>query len=71
MKSNEWVKILENEVEKRFDASQVNGFEDSAPALKLAILAEMYDNEPMNIEIGKELAYNILANKYDVQSSWN
>lgn len=71
MKKTEWKKILEKEVEKRFDPSQVNGFEDSAPSIKLGILAEMYDDEPMDIEIGKELAYDELAYEYEVQSAWN
>jgi hypothetical protein len=33
MKSAEWIKVLEMEVEKKFDESQVNGFEDSAPSI--------------------------------------
>jgi hypothetical protein len=71
MKSAEWIKVIEAEVEKKFDKSQVNGFENSAPSIKLGILAEMYDAEPMDIEIGKELAYEQLATKYEVASSWN
>lgn len=71
MKSAEWIKVLEAEVEKRFDATQVNGFEDSAPSIKLGILAEMYDAEPMDIEVGKELAYDKLATRYEVASAWN
>lgn len=71
MKKAEWIKVLQEEVNKRFDAEQVNGFEDSAPSIKLGILQEMYDAEPMDIEIGKELAYDELATKYMVMSSWN
>lgn len=71
MKSCEWIKILESEVEKRFDPKQVDGFGCSAPQIKLWILAEMYDEEPMDIEIGKELAYDMLANKYIVAGAWN
>ena len=71
MKKAEWIKILEEEVEKRFDPTQVNGFEYSAPSLKLGILADMYDAEPMDIEIGKELAYDELGTRYSIASSWN
>ena len=71
MKSAEWIKILEAEVEKRFDPKQVDGFENSAPDIKLGILAEMYDAEPMDIEVGKELAYDKLASRYTVQGAWN
>lgn len=71
MKSAEWIKVLEAEVEKRFDKSQVDGFENSASSIKLGILAEMYDAEPMDIEIGKEIAYDKLATKYEVESAWN
>lgn len=71
MKSAEWIVVLRTEVEKRFDKSEVDGFEDSAPAIKLGILADMYDDEPMDIEISKELAYDRLAREYDVQASWN
>ena len=71
MKKAEWIKILESEVEKRFDPAEVNGFEDSAPAIKLGILAEMYEEEPMDIEIGKELAYDELATRYQAMSAWN
>lgn len=60
MKSVEWKEILKKEVEKRF--------EDSAPSIKLAILVDMYDAEPMDIEIGKELAYEILGNEYSEQA---
>jgi hypothetical protein len=31
----------------------------------------MYDAEPLDIDIGKELAYAELANAYDIQCSWN
>ena len=71
MHSREWKEILRKAVDERFDPEQVNGFEDSAPSIKLGILCEMYDEEPMDIEIGKELAYELLANEYSVQSSWN
>lgn len=71
MKSTEWKKVLEKNVEERFDPSQVDGFENSAPSLKHAILCEMYDEEPLDIEIGKELAYELLANEYSVQMAWN
>jgi hypothetical protein len=71
MKSSEWIKVLEAEVEKRFDPSEVNGFEDSAPSIKLGILSDMYDEEPMDIEIGKEIAYDRLATEYQIMSAWN
>ncbi|MBO7171262.1 MAG: hypothetical protein J6W28_08815 [Clostridia bacterium] len=74
MKKAEWIKILEAEVEKRFDPSQVNGFENSAPAIKLGILAEMYEEEEdadVKIEKAKEQAYEALANTYTVESAWN
>lgn len=71
MHSREWKEILRKVVEERFDPKQVNGFEDSAPSIKLGILCQMYDEEPMDIEIGKELAYELLANELSVQSSWN
>ena len=71
MKSAEWIKVLEEEVETRFDKSQVDGFENSASSIKLGILAEMYDAEPMDIELGKEIAYDKLATKYEVASAWN
>lgn len=71
MKSAEWIKILEAEVEERFDPSEVDGFEDSAPQIKLAILSDMYDNEPMDISLSKELAYDRLATMYQTMSAWN
>ena len=71
MKKAEWKKILESEVEKRFDPSQVDGFENSAPSIKLGILCEMYDEDTLDIEITKELAYDELAYEYEVQSAWN
>lgn len=71
MKKAEWKPILEAEVEKRFDPKQVDGFENSAPSIKLGILADMYDAEPMDIEIGKELAYDELATEYSAAASWN
>lgn len=71
MKKAEWLEVLKAEVEKRFDKSQVNGFENSAPSIKLGILADMYDAEPAGIEPGKELAYDELATEYTVMSSWN
>lgn len=67
----EWMKVLEEEVEKRFDPKEVNGFEDSAPSIKLAILSDMYDDEPTGIELGKELAYDRLATMYATMSAWN
>lgn len=71
MKSKEWIEILRAEVEKRFDASQVDGFENSAPSIKLGILADMYEAEPIDIEIGKEIAYDKLATEYQTMSAWN
>lgn len=71
MKAAEWVKILEAEVEKRFNSSEVDGFGDFAPSIKLGILADMYDNEPMDTEIGKELAYDKLATMYQTMSAWD
>ena len=71
MKKAEWIKVLEVEVEKAFDPAQVDGFENSAPEIKLSILSDMYDKEPCDIEISKELAYEELANTYAVQASWN
>lgn len=71
MKSAEWIEILRAEVEKRFDPTKVNGFEDSAPSIKLGILCEMYDEEPMDAEIGKEIAYDKLATEYEIASAWN
>lgn len=74
MKKAEWIEILEAEVEKRFDPSQVDGFENSAPAIKLGILAEMYEAEEdagVKIEKAKEQAYGALADTYTVESAWN
>lgn len=71
MKSAEWIKILEAEVERRFKKEKVNGFEDSAPSIKLGILSDMYDDEPMDIGISKELAYDRLATQYHTMSAWN
>lgn len=72
MKKAEWIEILEAEVEKKFDPSQVNGFENSAPAIKLGILAEMYEaEEGTGIEKAKEQAYEALAETYTVESAWN
>lgn len=71
MKKTEWIKILEAEVEKAFDPAEVDGFENSAPEIKLGILADVYEKEPCGIEIGKELAYEELANTYAVQAAWN
>ena len=71
MKSAEWIKILEAAVEEKFDPAHVDGFEDSAPSIKLGILAEMYDEEPMDIEIGKEIAYDKLATMYTTMMAWN
>ena len=73
MKAAEWMEVLESEVEKRFaeEKHKVDGFEDSAPSIKLGILADMYEDEPMGIGISKELAYDRLARIYEVQASWN
>ena len=71
MKCEEWIKVLEAEVEKKFDPATVDGFEDSAPEIKLGILSDMYDEEPLDIGISKERAYERLANMYSVQASWN
>lgn len=71
MKKAEWIKELEARVEKEFNPSEVNGFENSAPAIKLSILADMYDNEPLDIETTKELAYDELATMYETQAAWN
>ena len=71
MHSKEWKEILKKGVEERFDPTQVNGFEDSAQSIKLGILAEMYDEEPIDIEIGKEIAYVLLADEYSAHISWN
>lgn len=71
MKSTEWIEILRAEVEKKFDSTQVDGFENSAPHIKLGILADMYENEPVDIEIGKEIAYDKLATEYETMGAWN
>ena len=71
MKSAEWIKILEAQVEERFDPAEVDGFENSAPQIKLGILSDMYDDEPMDISISKELAYDKLATMYQMMSAWN
>ena len=72
MKSAEWIKILEADVERRFkNKKKVSGFENSAPSIKLRILSDMYDDEPMDIEIGKEIAYDKLATQYQIMSAWN
>ena len=71
MKKAEWIEVLENEIEKKFNSAEVDGFENSAPAIKLGILADMYDDEPMDIEITKELAYDELATRYDFLAAWN
>lgn len=71
MKAAEWIKIIEAAVEEKFDPAEVDGFEDSAPSIKLGILADMYDDEPMDIELSKELAYDRLATKYQTMSAWN
>jgi hypothetical protein len=73
MKSSEWIKVLESEVEKRFaeEKHKPNGFEDSAPSIKLGILSDMYEVEPMDISIHKELAYDKLATMYATQAAWN
>ena len=71
MKKAEWLKVLEAKVEKEFNSAEVNGFENSAPSIKMGILADMYDSEPLDIETSKELAYDELAYKYSVMSAWN
>lgn len=71
MKRADWIKTLETEVEKRFDKTQVNGFEDSAPSIKLGILSEMYEAEGDTLPLSKELAYEELAEKYEGLSAWN
>ena len=71
MKKAEWIKVLEAEVEKVFDPAQVDGFENSAPAIKLGILSDLYDNEPPTIEKSKEKAYEELADMYTTQAAWN
>lgn len=71
MKSSEWFKVLQAEVEKRFNPEEVDGFEDSASSIKLGILSDLYDDEPVGIERSKELAYDKLAYMYSTESSWN
>ena len=71
MKSAQWIEIIEAEVEKRFDPAMVDGFENSAPSIKLGILSDMYDDEPMDIELSKELAYDRLSTMYHTMSAWN
>ena len=72
MTKEEWLKVLEKQVEKAFDPAQVDGFENSAPAIKLGILSDMYNDEPDgNVEMAKELAYRELADRYDVMTAWN
>jgi hypothetical protein len=71
MKSTDWIKVLESEVEKRFDESQVDGFEDSAPIIKYGILCEMYEEDFETNDVSKELAYDELARRYEVSSAWN
>ena len=70
-RKTEWVEILRNEVEKQFDPAQVDGFEDSAPSIKMGILADMYDAEPAGMELSKELAYADLADEYGTAGAWN
>ena len=73
MKSAEWIKVLEAEVERRFEKKRkkVNGFENSAPSIKLRILSDMYEDEPMDIGISKEIAYDKLATQYQTMGAWN
>ena len=72
MKKAEWIKELEAMVEKEFNPAEVDGFENSAPAIKLGILSDLYNNEPeCSIEIAKELAYRELADRYETMSAWN
>ena len=70
-KIEEWIKELESEVESKFDKTMVDGFEDSAPSIKLAILCDMYEEEPMDNEPTKERAYARLAEQYEAQAAWN
>ena len=71
MKKAEWIKELEAMVEKEFNPADVDGFESPAPLIKLGILADMYDKEPLDIETTKELAYDELATKYQTAAAWN
>lgn len=73
MDKTEWKKVLEAEVEKRFNPADVDGFENSAPSIKLGILGEMYEEDEVNgkIEQEKELAYGELASEYETMGSWN
>jgi hypothetical protein len=71
MKSTDWIKVLESEVEKRFDESQVDGFENSAPSIKYGILCEMYEEDFETNDVSKELAYDELARRYEASSAWN
>jgi len=73
MDKAEWKKVLEAEVEKRFNPADVDGFENSAPSIKFGILGEMYEEDEVNgkIEQEKELAYGELASEYETMGSWN
>ena len=71
MRKAEWIEILRAEVENRFDPSQVDGFEDSAPSIKMGILADMFDAEPAGMEMSKELAYADLADESGTAGAWN
>lgn len=72
MKKEEWINELEAMVEKEFNPAEVDGFENSAPAIKLGILADLYNKEPgCNVEISKELAYRELADRYETMAAWN
>lgn len=71
MKKTEWIKAIEAEIEKKFDPAEVDGFENSAPAIKLGILADMYETEAEGIEKAKAAAYNELATMYETMAAWN
>jgi hypothetical protein len=72
MTKAEWLKVLEEQVEKAFDPSLVDGFENSAPEIKLGILADLYNSEPdCSVEMAKELAYRELADHYSTMIAWN
>lgn len=65
------VRELKAEVENRFDKDEVNGFEDSAPSIKLAILADMYDENIDTFDKETAKAFDMLADEYSAGCSWN
>lgn len=71
MTKNEWIAVLVDEIENRFNPSEVDGFESSAPAIKLAILSDLFDEETEKIEKSKRKAYDELADLYSAASAWN